>query len=239
MCCHCPQGWAAVQHLFSFLNRKTFGAAWQLLPGSALRTTRLLNLTQTLPILTLWAADSCRGLAQFRIPVFFNGLSVKTWPPTIKCQLDSRCWEKAINSIYAQPAWQSDLHILSTAMQHRGVRRAPNMTNDWLHNVFDCAAVCWHFTNGSECVCARVCFCQSDSSLLICRPAVHTNKGTHLHSNWSVAVFSLSDPETLWSLCIRLQFGLDAAFIHEGQSWAEQSILRAGKYITHLLYLLI
>lgn len=147
--------------------------------------------------------------------MFINGLSVKTWLPTIKCQLDSCCSEMAINSIYAQPARQSDLHFLGTEMLHRGVRRAPNMTNDWLHNVFDCSAVCWHFTNGSECV-----FCRSDSSLLICRLPVHTNTGTHLHSNWSVAVFSLTDPETLWTLCIRLLFWLGCSF----HSWRPEFI---------------
>lgn len=104
-------------------------------------------------------------------------------------------------------ARQSDLHILGRErereMLHRGVRRAPNMTNDWLRSVFDCSAVCWHFTNGSECV-----FCRSDSSLLICRPTVHTNTGTHLHSNWSVAAFSPSDQETRRAPCVRLQFSL-------------------------------
>lgn len=133
---------------------------------------------------------------------------------------------------------QSDLHILGTEMLHRGVRRAPNMTNDWLHNVFDCSAVCWHFTNGWEsvCVCVRAPVCvrvrrRSDSSLLICRPTVHTNTGTHLHSNWSVTLFSLTDPETLWT-CVSdfISVWVQLSFM---KAWVQQRYRLASQEINH------
>lgn len=53
----------------------------------------------------------------------------------------------------------SDLHVRSKEMLQRGVRRPPNMTNDWLRKVFDCSAACWHFTNGSDSTTARVFVC--------------------------------------------------------------------------------
>lgn len=224
MCCHCPQGWTTVQCLLSFFKRKRVPTAWQLLWGGAFTMAGLLT----------WLTCSQYLLCGLPI-VALDWQSFEFLCSLMAYQLKHDRRLLNVNSILAvrkrpstpfkpEPARQSDLHILGAEMLHRGVRRAPNMTNDWLHNVFDCSAVCWHFTNGSECV-----FCRSDSSLLICRPTVHTNTGTHLHSNWSVALFSLSDQQTLWTLCIRHQFALDAAFVHEGQASSEQSISYARK----------